>query len=152
MDTIRKDWIYFVATGFGLGRLPRAPGTWGSLGAVLFYLLLAPWIGLYGQILVALFWCVLGLWSSERIARRLDQKDPQEVVIDEIAGQWIALLGLYSLGGVFLSFVVFRLLDIYKPPPIRQADSLPGAWGIMADDILAGLFTNLLVSLVNRLF
>ncbi len=148
---MKRDLPLLIATGFGLGHLPRAPGTWGALGAVLFYLILAPFLNFWGYFFISLFFCAVGVWSAQKAAETLAQRDPREVVIDEIAGQWIALWSCHSLGAIFWSFIVFRLLDIYKPPPIRQVDQLPGGWGIMADDVVAGILTGLLLFFVRLL-
>ncbi|WP_422366790.1 phosphatidylglycerophosphatase A [Pelagibius sp.] len=131
-----------LATWFGSGLLPGAPGTWGSLAALPFGLVIL-WLG--GPIALALAAALvfaLGLWASAVYQRGLDRKDPGEIVVDEVAGQWLALLptALDPLG-VVLAFVFFRLFDILKPWPASWADrSLSGAPGIMLDDIFAGLY------------
>jgi phosphatidylglycerophosphatase A len=167
-----------IATGFGLGYLPKAPGTFGSLLGVLLtsaalsinaalespsgrWDLRAVWsnpslsptrfvaieTGLV--ILLSLF----GVWAADRVADYLQKKDPQIVVIDEVAGQLVtylipAYIGV-GLGWKYLlvGFLLFRLFDIWKPFPIRRAESLPGGLGIMADDWLAGVYAALLLAL-----
>lgn len=130
-----KRW---VASGFALGFLPKAPGTWGSAAAAAVGCALLPWPGamLAAAALASLagFWAIPGAVADP-------EADPGWVVIDEVAGQWIAMLGLGQLSwyGVALAFAGFRLLDIIKPGPIGWADRQPGAFGIMADDMLAGL-------------
>jgi phosphatidylglycerophosphatase A len=119
------------------------------LGAVLLYFVLAPFLSLKGELLLGLLLIGLGCWSAHVVSRKLNQKDPQEVVIDEIAGQWLALIGEGSLGGIFWRLVLFRLFDIFKPPPMRQVERLPGGWGIMADDLVAGLLANLSFSFLK---
>ncbi|RMH48711.1 MAG: phosphatidylglycerophosphatase A [Alphaproteobacteria bacterium] len=141
-----------IATGFGLGLLPRAPGTWGALGA-----LPAGWIlhGLGGFPLlagatVAAF--LAGLWAVARETRPGGASDPPEFVIDEIAGQWVALWplsgGLWWMGadpwlfpwpGWLGAFALFRLFDILKPPPVGWADRLGTPLGVMLDDLIAGI-------------
>ena len=142
-------WTYFVATGFGLGKLPWFPGTWGALGALLCYLLLSPFLTLAQELGLGLIFLLLGIWVSERVSQNLKQKDPKEIVIDEIVGQWIGLLGEASVGGLLWRFVLFRLFDIYKPFPVRYVERFPGGWGIMADDLVAGLLTNISFTLIK---
>ncbi len=132
-----------IATGLGLGYLPKAPGTWGSLGALGLYLVLAPRLSLGEELFLGLVFILLGVWAAERRAAWRGVKDPQEVVIDEIAGQWLALMGAGLSFWVLPAFFLFRLFDILKPLPVRQAERLPGGWGIMADDLVAGVLANL---------
>ena len=128
-----------VAGFFGCGRAPVTPGSAGSLAAIAlgYGLMRLPSAALGLAILLATFG---GLWAI-RAARV--QGDPGWVVIDEVAGQWIALLGLSrpTFAGLAAAFLVFRLLDIAKPGPIGWADRQPGAAGIMADDLIAGALT-----------
>jgi phosphatidylglycerophosphatase A len=179
-----------IATAFGLGYLPKAPGTFGSLGGIAMATLpfwlasliraitgsaeigdtlvsVDPQIFLFSGIaLVAL----IGLWASNQAAIFWNTKDPQEVVIDEVSGQQITLLlggrffahstqpdrarMMHSLGDfsfflssnwkyLLLGFILFRVFDIWKPFPARQAESLPGGLGIMADDWIAGIYAAL---------
>lgn len=127
-----------IASGLGTGYLPKAPGTWGSLAAIMVGvpLMAGPVWLLPAAALVA---CGAGFVAIPRCVPDREA-DPSWVVIDEVAGQWIALLGLggLSVAGLVLAFVGFRLLDIVKPGPVGWADRQPGAFGIMADDILAG--------------
>jgi phosphatidylglycerophosphatase A len=183
-----------LATGFGLGYLPLAPGTWGSLLGVL--LATSQWLVLlaylvFSEFLVdvgvvvwsrpadafVFFQCwlgvviaVVGVWAAGRTAAYLGRKDPQVVVIDEVSGQQLTLLlgGFlpYLKGGsdtirwshhplgylgltpvnwkyLLLGFILFRVFDIWKPFPARQAEQLPGGWGIMADDWVAAIYAAL---------
>jgi len=127
----------FVAGGFGCGAAPIAPGTVASAAAALcgYALLLLP---RYTLSLAALAAILAGFFAIR--AARADG-DPGWVVIDEVAGQWVTLLGLArpSLFGVLAGFVIFRILDITKPGPVGWADRQPGAAGVMADDVVAGL-------------
>ena len=134
----------FVATFFYLGKLPFAPGSWGSLGALLLWLLLPVAFSIHLSIIVILF--VLGVYSSNKMAKYLDDDDPSEVVIDEVVGMGISLFMLpHSFGLYLLAFILFRIFDIVKPWFIYRIQNLPGGWGIMLDDVLAGLFTFALV-------
>ncbi len=172
-----------VATGFGLGYLPLAPGTWGSLAGTAVAILLwwpafgftnhlaegayaagsrivkPPWLlnamfGFLHLVLVGVT-VVTGVWSAGKAAKHFAQKDPQVVVIDEISGQLVTYLALAAIplagemgrpvsdiGWKYLlaGFILFRVFDIWKPWPARQAEKLASGWGIMADDWVAGLY------------
>ena len=135
----------FVATFFYLGKLPFAPGSWGSLGALLLWLLLPVAFSIHLSVIVILF--VLGVYSSNKMAKYLDDDDPSEVVIDEVVGMGISLFMLpHSFGLYLLAFILFRIFDIVKPWFIYRIQNLSGGWGIMLDDVLAGLFTFALVN------
>ena len=130
----------FVATFFFLGKLPFAPGSWGSLGALLLWLLLPISFSIHLSVIVFLF--VLGVYSSNKMAKYLNDHDPSEVVIDEAVGMGISLFMLpHSFGLYLLAFCLFRIFDVLKPSFIYRVQDLPGGWGIMLDDVLAGLFT-----------
>ncbi len=138
-----------LASAAGLGFLPRAPGTFGSLAAALLgapLLWLSP-LALAAATLLAFFG---GLWAVRRAGAAA--ADPGWVVIDEVAGQWLTLLALRrpSLLGVALGFALFRLFDIWKPWPIRWLDRRHDALGVMADDLAAGLFAAAVLWLVMR--
>jgi phosphatidylglycerophosphatase A len=186
----------FIATACGLGYIPVAPGTFGSLAGLALSLVLA-WIPLWDWFVHGVYWrwdsttassnlidpdlgfqCALtiviaaiGVWSAQRASKFWQQKDPQRVVIDEVSGQHLTLLlglgvpvwwkgasavalssmSVYLPGAslhfdapkwkyLLLGFILFRVFDIWKPFPARQAESLPGGWGIMADDWVAGIY------------
>ena len=183
----RKPRISFLlATWFGLGYLPKAPGTWGSLGGVVLTVIIQLAVG--WKILIDFFehdryvpvyeflpgiCCFLvaavGVWSSSRVCAYSGKKDPQFVVIDEVSGQMLTLVlaqpiftaywtrkahtpwGTFEIDGLWLTFIaafiLFRLFDIWKPWPIRHLEKLPGGWGIMADDWLAGIYAAILLRL-----
>ena len=135
----------FAATFFSLGKLPFAPGSWGSLGALLLWLLLPISFSIHLSVIVFLF--VLGVYSSNKMAKYLNDDDPSEVVIDEAVGMGISLFMLpHSFGLYLLAFILFRIFDIYKPLFIYRIQNLSGGWGIMLDDVIAGLFTFALVN------
>ncbi len=131
--------LRLLATGAGVGHVPFAPGTAGSLlGAVLcFPLLYLPWPVYLGATLAL---TALAVWVAGRVAVELAQPDPPEIVIDDIAGMWIAAVALpptlYDLSAVFL---LFRLMDVVKPAPIPRLERLRGGFGIVADDVAAAL-------------
>jgi len=135
-----------VATGLGLGRFPFAPGTVGSLAAL--PLILVVWrLGGGGALLVCTAAVALcGWWSAGAAEARFGTKDPGPVVIDEIAGQMVSLLFVVPTAPTLVAgFVLFRIFDIWKPFPVNRAERLPGASGIMTDDLLAGVYANLLL-------
>ena len=135
----------FAATFFYLGKLPFSPGSWGSLGALLLWLLLPVTFSIHLSVIIILF--VLGVYSSSRMAKYLDDHDPSEVVIDEVVGMGISLFMLpHSPGLYLLAFILFRVFDILKPSLIYRMQNLPGGWGIMLDDVLAGLITFTIVN------
>ena len=135
----------FTATFFYLGKLPFAPGSWGSLGALLLWVLLPVTFSVHLPVIIILF--VLGVYSSNKMAKYLNDHDPSEVVIDEAVGMGISLFMLpHSFGLYLLAFVLFRIFDVLKPSFIYRVQDLPGGWGIMLDDVLAGLFTFAIVN------
>ncbi|HEX7076881.1 MAG TPA: phosphatidylglycerophosphatase A [Candidatus Eisenbacteria bacterium] len=146
-----------VATGFGLGRLPVAPATWASAAvALLLFLLPAPFLAPapLGVAIVAV--TAIGVWASHQAEKDLG-RDAHPIVIDEVVGMLIAVWSIPA-GSVprnpFLllgaAFLLFRVLDVVKPFPIRQSQRLPGGWGVVVDDVLAGLATNLILRFAVR--
>ncbi len=144
-----KIWHIFLATGMGLGFSPVAPGTIGALGGCLIALLLRQYITFHVPALVFLIilFFFLGVHSSNQLEKNWG-KDPSKVVIDEVVGMWIAMLMIPS-GWIYTmaAFVLFRLFDIYKPFFIRRMEKLKGGWGIMMDDVLAGIYANVIIQL-----
>lgn len=139
-----------LATGFGLGRLPVAPATWASAAVALLLVpeaVRAPFVlGIALLVVVP-----LAIWASGEAERELGH-DAHPIVIDEVAGMLVAVLGVSHGAGspaLFLlaAFLLFRFFDIVKPYPIRQIQELPGGWGVVADDLLAGVATNLVLRL-----
>lgn len=160
-----KDCLALAVATFGVGYFPIAPGTWGSLVGVALYLTL--WAGSYSVLgsnalikrlttlyvftpqmafmLVVIFLVTMaGIWAATRTEKLLRKKDPSIVVIDEVAGQMIALLSgpfwLHTWWSIFTAFLLFRAFDIWKPYPIRKLESLESGLGIMADDLAAGAY------------
>jgi len=137
-------WV-FISSGALIGFLPTCPGTFGSLeGLVLFWFLKNPPI-IY-QLLLTLGITILGIIASNFVSKFSKNRDPDFVVIDEIAGMWVSLVGKHSLIEFVLAFIIFRIFDITKPYPIKKSEKLSYGWGIMADDIIAGIFTNFSVT------
>jgi phosphatidylglycerophosphatase A len=138
-------WAVIIATFFGLGRLQPGPGTWGSAVTVMLWAGLAHALPISLQTPVAIALAVLvtliGIPAATKIARGSGTKDPQFVVIDEVAGQLVALIAVPLAWKSFLAgFILFRVFDIVKPPPVRQLEALPEGAGIVLDDIAAGLY------------
>ncbi|HLK36036.1 MAG TPA: phosphatidylglycerophosphatase A [Polyangiaceae bacterium] len=131
-------WI--LATWFGCGRVPVAPGTAGTLGAVPLYLMAAT-LGHAAVGITALAVTAAGVWAASIAARDVGTEDPQVVVVDEVAGFLVTMLGVSrpSWVAVAVGFAVFRLLDSLKPWPIGRLEALPGGWGIVMDDVGAGV-------------
>jgi phosphatidylglycerophosphatase A len=144
-----------VATWFGCGRSPWAPGTVGSAAAIAIAIALVDYAGfVWWHFLVlaaALAWPAV--WSAGVVARETKIEDPGFVVVDEVLGQWIALGGARALNwkSFLAAFLLFRLFDIWKPAPVRQLEALPGGWGINADDAMAGIYAALVLVVLGRL-
>jgi phosphatidylglycerophosphatase A len=180
---------FLLATSFGLGYLPKAPGTWGSLAGLALVWPLGLLLSAAGSpkadfhvedwyfvvhfhvlALLCILVAALGVLVSSRVAAYSGMKDPQYVVVDEVSGQMLTLLlggfsaathsfgtAIFNPGASFYfdvpwkflltGFILFRLFDIWKPFPIRKLEKLPGGWGIMADDWLAGIYAAILLRL-----
>jgi phosphatidylglycerophosphatase A len=135
-----------LATGFGTGYGPIAPGTWGSLPGLAFAWGLDRVAGPWAVAAGAAFFAVAGLWAAGRAEAVLGAKDPSRVVVDEIAGQMVTLLLLPPTARVLgAGFLLFRVLDVGKPWPANRLEYLPGGSGIMADDLIVGLYANLIL-------
>ena len=166
------DYLALSIATCGVGYLPVAPGTWGSLLAVGLYFLVrvslsryptdtSPPIGPYGffagEIVAIAAITLVGIWAASRTERVLKIKDPGKVVVDEVAGQLIALLPLplTRIGRwpvlMIIAFLLFRLFDIVKPYPARRFESLHGGLGIMADDLVAGAYAAIIVAIMVAL-
>lgn len=133
-----------ISTWFGCGLSPFAPGTAGSAAALAIAIVLHQYGGLAGWHFLLLGAMLSGpaVWAAGLTARTSGIKDPQFVVVDEVLGQWITLAGAATLNwkSYLAAFALFRLFDIWKPPPVRQLEALPGGFGINADDAMAGVY------------
>jgi phosphatidylglycerophosphatase A len=146
-------WATIVATFFGIGRMRPGPGTWGSGVTVLLWAALARGLPVSLRTAVAAGLAVLvvliGIPAATRVARASGVKDPQFVVIDEVAGQLIALIAAPLTWKTFLAgFILFRGFDIVKPPPVRQLEALPEGTGIVLDDVAAGVYAFVVMHLL----
>ncbi len=158
-----------LASCFGLGRLPLAPGTWGSLPPAIIFALMCHFGA--SAVLVAVVMAVLALAGSivcvkcaSAVIAATGQSDPRQLVADEFAGQAVTFLAIPFIlmnnpfsnsqiwVTVLLGFILFRFFDILKPWPIRKLEKLPGGWGILADDLLAGLYAAIALMICFRLW
>jgi phosphatidylglycerophosphatase A len=151
----RSPGAFLLATWFGCGYAPAAPGTAGSLAALIIAIALYYGAGAGRGTLLVLAALLLapGIWSAGVVAKELNIIDPHIVVVDEVIGQWITLAGAatFNWKSWLVAFILFRLLDIWKPAPARQLEGLPGGWGIVADDVMAGVYGALAIFLLDRL-
>ncbi len=146
MVKLKNLFHYGIATALGTGYFPKAPGTAGSLFAILILYLFT--ISETTLIFLIILFTVLGIWTATVIENKKGS-DPSIVVIDEVVGQWISLLYIpFTTIPVLLAFILFRFFDIYKPFPIDQSQKLKGGYGIMVDDIIAGIYSNLVIQLI----
>ena len=149
-------WAWTVATFFGAGFGKPGPGTWGSVAAVLLWAAesMSRHPSAHTMLIGLLVWIALaialGIPASTIVARESGTHDPQFVVIDEVIGQWIALLfSPFDWRHALIALILFRLFDITKPFPVRQLEKLPEGWGIVLDDVGAGLYALCVASLLR---
>ena len=168
-----KDYLALAIATCGVGYLPIAPGTWGSLVGVGIYLLLrdltfhvlhmmtrensvllfAPWsVFIALELVVITVVSLVGIWAASRTEKLSGKKDPGKVVVDEVAGQLIALLPVLPFDrgwlGIIVAFLLFRLFDIVKPYPARRLENLESGLGIMSDDLVAGAYAAVATSVI----
>ena len=149
---LRVELSEWLATCFKIGHLPIAPGTWGSLAAVIGWWLWLQYLDPLVFIVLIITIFIIGVFATNIIIDHTGEKDPSRIVIDEVAGQWLGLLVLPD-GALYIAavFIFFRLLDIIKPWPIWQLEKFPKGWGVMLDDMLAGILTLGLIQGYSRL-
>lgn len=169
------DYFSLAVTTFGVGYLPVAPGTWGSMVGVLIYLIAAwseaiiginllekgwrlqqieAWLHALNLIIFLLF-CLLGIWAANRATVLFKDKDPSQAVVDEVIGQIIVFLFIpfgVHWGFILAGFLLFRLFDIWKPYPIDSLQNLPAGIGVCADDILAGVYGGVCLSVIHAIY
>ena len=140
-----------LATWFGAGLLPVAPGTWGSAAAIPFALVIVTWFGTIGLLITAVVTFLVGWWAASIYAAAAGDPDPGAVVIDEVVGQWLVLLAVPLDPTLYVAaFVIFRLFDIAKPWPAGRVEHrLKGGLGVMLDDVVAGVYGYLLLVLAR---
>ena len=165
------DYLSLAITTFGVGYLPLAPGTWGSMVGVLVYLATRrtveffagnvsahnPLFDAYNAATTALLYvlfflfCFLGLWASGRSCELFGDKDPSRAVVDEVIGQLVTFFFVpFGISWPFIlsGFILFRIFDIWKPYPIDELQNLPGGLGICADDFLAGIYAGACLAII----
>ena len=152
-------WAWLIGTFFGAGLLKPGPGTYGSISAVLLWYAAAhilhpsPISLAIGTAIAAVAATLIGIPAATIVARESGREDPGHVVIDEVAGQLIALIAIPAdWQHAAISLILFRVFDIFKPPPIRQLERLPGGTGIMLDDVAAGFFALAVAQLIHLRF
>ncbi len=150
--TVFSSPVHFLAFGFGSGLSPFAPGTAGTLAAIPLYLLLVQ-LPLWGYVTALLLMALVGIWICGESSRRLGVHDHGGIVWDEFAGYLLTMLAAPAgWGWMVVGFCLFRLFDIWKPWPIRLVDrDVPGGFGIMFDDILAGIYAWIALQVLARL-
>jgi phosphatidylglycerophosphatase A len=148
MTTSRRTAPWLIATWFGCGFSPKAPGTVGAIAAILIAwpLTLVGW-GHYSFLALSFAALYPAIAASGIVARESGLKDPQIIVVDEVLGQWLTLAGAPRLNirSLLLGLVLFRVFDILKPPPIRLIEQIPGGPGIVLDDMMAGVYAALVL-------
>lgn len=142
--------VLFIATGCFIGKIPFAPGTFGSLAGILLCFILSKTselAAIFGLVLFIIF----SIWIANDAEKILNKKDPGSIVIDEIAGMAVTLIGLpFNVFYVATGFIVFRVLDISKPFPIRYIEKrIPGGAGIVLDDVAAGIIANVILRMIQ---
>ena len=158
MSNQKQEFSTWIATCGPIGYIPIAPGSSGALLGLVFFMGVSeiPLAENYlsaKQAITVITVGIVGLWSSQRAIKCFNRKDPSPVVIDEVFGQLVTFLGTSNAGwqDLVIGFILFRVMDIFKPFPVRIVEKLPGAWGIMLDDGVAGLFSLGLLLMIRNL-
>ncbi|MGH7496222.1 MAG: phosphatidylglycerophosphatase A family protein [bacterium] len=149
MPSRSKSIPRLLATVLGAGYSPIAPGTAGSFVAALAFLFLPTYLPVvvFTTGLIALFG--IAVWSAEAVAKAENRHDPSQVVIDEVVGMAVSVAFLpLTAATIAAGFVLFRIFDVTKPFPARRSERLPGGWGIVMDDVVAGIYSNLVLRVV----
>ena len=146
--------IFLISTWFGIGLIPLAPGTWGSLAALPIAWLITNHLGQTFLLVFIIFLFFLGLSTSEIYSKRTNDMDPKSIVIDEVVGQILVTTAIpLSFFWFLAAFILFRIFDILKPWPINQVDSkLKNALGVILDDVLAALYAGILIVGIRLFF
>jgi phosphatidylglycerophosphatase A len=164
-----KDYFSLAVTTFGVGYLPYMPGTWGSMVGVGIYILfgfieakatigflglnetqLTAWNHVFNAVIFLAF-CLLGIWAAGHSTKLFKHKDPSQAVVDEVIGQLLTFLFIpftFNPKLILAGFLLFRLFDIWKPYPIDSLQNLPTGIGVCADDILAGVYAGVILSII----
>jgi len=151
-ESLKVMIAYMLSTGLYVGKIPKVPGTVGTVVAlfpILIYWNRGGEYVLLNQIFITLAVFFIGIWTSTVIVETFKEKDPDYIVIDEIAGYMVAMIGFPTNWKILLlAFILFRIFDIFKPPPIKQFEKLPSGLGVMVDDVIAGAYTWLVMYLL----
>ncbi len=140
---LKQRLAFVLATGFGSGYSPFAPGTAGSAVGLVFVWGMS-YLGLPGQIAAVLVVTALSMVAADIVAKATGLKDPGLIVADEIAGMMVTMIAIpFTVTNVLLGFILFRVMDVVKPPPARQFERIKGGIGIVADDLMAGVYAHL---------
>ncbi len=145
-----KKIAIFLATGFYAGYIPFIPGTIGSLVGLIIYILFSRFLGTYSYLIIVTSVLILGLLSIQECKTSFSHDDdPPQIVIDEIGGFWITMFLIpINYKNVVMGFILFRILDIFKPFPINKLEKIRSPFGIMLDDIMAGILSNLILQVL----
>ena len=149
-------WSRLIATFFGIGYCKPGPGTWAATATMLLWLWLGRFVPVYQHLnlmsLAAVIVTLVGIPAATSFAKAIGRKDPSQVVLDEVAGQMIAMVGApLHWQSLLVSLILFRVFDITKPPPVRELEKLPGGVGIMLDDVGAGIYALMLMQILLRI-
>lgn len=149
-DKVWTNPWYFFVFGFGIGTIPFAPGTFGTLLAIPFYLLVSP-LPIWWYITFVIAFIIFSSYASDRVSKEIHEHDHPGMCIDEFAGFFVTMIGAPSgWAWVALGFILFRLFDIWKPWPIRLIDEqVHGGFGMILDDVVAGIFAMLVIQLIH---
>ncbi|WP_457640078.1 phosphatidylglycerophosphatase A family protein [Persephonella sp.] len=154
-ESFKTMTAFLLSTGLFVGKIPVAPGTLGTLVGIIPILIYWTKGGQYqliNQISITMAVFLVGIWASTVIVETYKEKDPEYIVIDEIAGYMVAMIGFEpTWQNLLMAFVIFRFFDILKPPPIRYFEKLPSGFGVMADDIVAGIYTWIVMFILVKL-
>ena len=148
---MKREVMRVFATFFYLGYSPIAPGTAGTIGGVILFYFLSNF-SLYIYISFLVGFIILSVWVSAKASCIFGETDPKQVVVDEVCGYLVTMFLISpSLKNIILGFFLFRLLDIIKPPPVRSSERLPGGFGIVSDDVVAGIYANIILQVITRI-
>lgn len=153
----RSTWAWLTGTFLGIGLLPGGPGTWAALATTIIWYFAARaahatpgWLSI-ATLIAAVAVTLIGIPAASIVERESGRQDPGHVVIDEVAGQLVALIfAPRDIGHAALAFVLFRIFDIWKPQPVRRLERLHGGLGIMMDDVAAGVYALIVVLIVHH--
>lgn len=150
-DSIWKNPLHFIAFGFGTGAIPIAPGTFGTLIAIPFYLFLSTYSATFYLIATVII-TIFSIWLCEKISLEINIHDHQGMCIDEVVGYLVTMLyAPYGWGWIILGFVLFRIFDIWKPWPIRQLDTkIRNGFGMIIDDVVAGIYSFIIIQILAK--